>query len=292
MKKLKIFLTVLVVFNFSSAAEAGWLSKIIKGLTKIPVIGGFVDNYANRKATSKVNSMIDDYYGRALSCNPLENDNGRTVQHLIQMKPGFPDWQTLERFESVSQAASTKAAAITSDDKMRHCYAGCEISKNLNPSAGILAAFMKELKDASDCSSDTHFEFADYSATVFGATTPPNTSCQSRCIDGGEVQGFIDMIDSNGFVYGWACLTRQPQSIDVHIYAGGPAGSGGFIAGSGRAREESESAVGAACLDPSNSPHRFKVQLSENARGQRIYVHAINGRENPLISRSGLMIFK
>lgn len=102
------------------------------------------------------------------------------------------------------------------------------------------------------------------------------------------VKGNIDGVSNTGVVAGWACISGQANPTAIHIYAGGSAGAGGTYVGGGSANNSSEAAVGQACDDPTNSPHRFNIQINMTGfAGKKIHVHAINNTDNPTIAGSG-----
>jgi YD repeat-containing protein len=105
-------------------------------------------------------------------------------------------------------------------------------------------------------------------------------------IDGVPIDG-----SSNASVGGWACSTGMPQSINVDLYVGGPAGSGTGI-GRYTANVSSEPGVASAC-NVSSGSYRFSIPLSTDVRsqyaGQPIYIHGISpvGAANLLLNNSG-----
>lgn len=105
------------------------------------------------------------------------------------------------------------------------------------------------------------------------------------------ILGNIDGLSSDGTVTGWACSSYLAQSIPVHVYLGGPAGSGTFF-GSYMADQSSEPAVASACGVGGGS-YRFRIALSQAQRiqysGKAIYIHGISpvGGDNLLIANSG-----
>ena len=70
----------------------------------------------------------------------------------------------------------------------------------------------------------------------------------------------------------------------MHVYAGGPAGSGTFLTAFG-AGLPSEQAVGFACGDGSGTGHRFNVKLSTTSPA--VWIHGINSIDNSVIYNSG-----
>lgn len=109
-----------------------------------------------------------------------------------------------------------------------------------------------------------------------------------------QINGNVDSVTSiaggGTRVSGWACTLGKPDAIAVHVYAGT---SGAQTAiGGGAAWNWSEPAVGAACVDANNSPHRYTVDLDANTtnayRGQKIYVFGVDGSRSALVNGSGV----
>jgi hypothetical protein len=110
-------------------------------------------------------------------------------------------------------------------------------------------------------------------------------------------QGIVGNLDSvvqtttGVVVTGWACDKGQNKSIDVHVYAGGPAGKGTII-GHGTSNRESSDKIASLC-GGTRVGHRFRVGITQamvnSHRGQRVYVHGISvsGGANSTISKSG-----
>ena len=181
MKRNHITTVVLLTALAVPSAHASFFSSFAHIVSHIPFLGSYVDKYADQKAHKKVDENINSLYQEALRCRPLEYDGRLTVKDFIKMKPGYPDWKTLEKFEAVATSARNQAITKSKNDKVRHCFAGCLVSRNLGYSSGVLAAFSKELKDASDCNPSTHFELQDYYATIAGAIAAAKTSCDQFC---------------------------------------------------------------------------------------------------------------
>jgi hypothetical protein len=105
----------------------------------------------------------------------------------------------------------------------------------------------------------------------------------------GHVDGIAPGVPYN--LQGWACEKSYAGSIDVHVYVGGPAGSGAF-AFAGTANQTSETAVNGAC-SATGTQYRFSLPIpysvTEQYSGQAIYVHGLSpdGLTNGLISGSG-----
>ncbi len=167
--------------SIAPQAEAGFFSRVAHFLSRVPVIGNVVDHFADNRAHDKANDTIESYYKKALSCSPLETDGSSTAKDLMKIKPALPTWQSLERLESVANDAKSFAESKSDVDKIKHCYAGCYIRNQLGRSSGVLVAFLKELKDASDCKANTHFEMQDYYATLAGVKAGRYETCQAFC---------------------------------------------------------------------------------------------------------------
>ena len=68
-------------------------------------------------------------------------------------------------------------------DKMSHCYMGCRMRQRTDLRTVRYVAWMKEAMDLSDCNPESHFEVADFNATVLGGTfqLPNAASCVQKC---------------------------------------------------------------------------------------------------------------
>jgi hypothetical protein len=101
--------------------------------------------------------------------------------------------------------------------------------------------------------------------------TDPGDSAPPRPSSGKTPIGWLDSV-AGGTVSGWACDPDQPdRSIDVHIYVGGPAGSGA-PAYAVRAAMHNEPAVSSAC--GGGSRHRFRLQLPGHLVRAGTQIHA------------------
>ena len=114
----------------------------------------------------------------------------------------------------------------------------------------------------------------------------------------GKITGYIDGAPSRAGqprIVGWACAKYVARSIDVHVYAGGPAGSGTFVTAA-TASVASEPAVAQACY-VSGGAYRFDIPITPSMVSQfksaPIYVHGISpvGTTNDLLSNSGAFKF-
>lgn len=111
-----------------------------------------------------------------------------------------------------------------------------------------------------------------------------------------EIRGHIDDVAYvNGLTVarGWACDAGRSESIAVHLYAGGPAGTGNYVNAT-TANLPNEPAVNAVCGAAGN--HRFQIEIG-NYQAQNIaktiYVHGISitGGGNLTIGNSGNLRF-
>lgn len=122
-------------------------------------------------------------------------------------------------------------------------------------------------------------------SSVYRSHSPPTTQIR------GYIEGVYDVGGGQLAITGWACTTGGDSSIDVHLYLGGPAGSGapGFAY---RANLASEPQVAAAC-GAQGSAYRFAIPVDHAMRqsygGKLIYVHGISpvNKPNLLITHSG-----
>lgn len=108
----------------------------------------------------------------------------------------------------------------------------------------------------------------------------------------GNVDGVV--AGASAAIQGWTCSTGLTTSLDVHLYVGGPAGTGTSL-GSFRANQPSEAAIQTPC-HTSGTAYRFSIPLSEANRvqfaGQALYVHGISpvGGANTLLPGSGTFL--
>ncbi|MEE5092555.1 hypothetical protein V2H26_21710 [Xanthomonas euvesicatoria] len=91
------------------------------------------------------------------------------------------------------------------------------------------------------------------------------------------IKGGIDGIN-NTVIAGWACSTNLSQSVDVHMYLGGAAGSGNF-GGATTANLPSDSGIAAGC-GTSATNYRFMFPIDENFilqnGGKAIFIHGLS----------------
>jgi len=110
----------------------------------------------------------------------------------------------------------------------------------------------------------------------------------------GLISGIV-LDNQQYYLRGWACAKTNPGSIDLHLYAGGSAGSGTFVIDA-TANQSSNPATTASC-NPGGTHYGFSIQLSLALRqqfgGQTIFVHGISpfGLANSLVDNSGNLTF-
>nr|BDT27475.1 hypothetical protein BHI3_09410 [Bacteriovorax sp. HI3] len=127
---------------------------------------------------------VEHVYEKALQCDPLEKDpkSGMDAKDWIKIQPTLPGWQMLAEIEKVANEANSFARSKKTNDKIRHCLAGCYIAQKLDYQSAVLVGWYKELQDASDCSKNTSFEKKDYEATIFGARgADSEKGCERFC---------------------------------------------------------------------------------------------------------------
>ncbi len=108
-----------------------------------------------------------------------------------------------------------------------------------------------------------------------------------------NIIGYIDGIYSGGEkLHGWACSRGLEQQVTVHLYLGGPVGTGTFY-GSYAANSASEPAVAQACGN-NGTAYRFYIPITTEMRNafgdEGMYVHGISpvGQANNLLTNSGI----
>src|SRR2546428_5420287 len=111
------------------------------------------------------------------------------------------------------------------------------------------------------------------------------------------IRGYVDNASYDGsqvVLVGWACAGGIAQSVNVHAYVGGPAGSGSWFTAA-TANQPSEPAVAGACgvgygADPVRNAAPLRAEGMMQLGGLKIYVHGISpvGGSNRLLANSGL----
>lgn len=108
--------------------------------------------------------------------------------------------------------------------------------------------------------------------------------------------GSVDGITSgvNALLTGWACATGIAASVDVHVYAGGPAGTGTFVGAyhANTSNAERQAELQTQC-HAAGTAYRFSISFTDADRiafgGKTLYVHGISpvGSANLLLGASG-----
>lgn len=141
-----------------------------------------------------------------------------------------------------------------------------------------------------------------FSYPLNSSTASKVAKCVNDSINGatcaGNITGNIDNVTATE-ITGWACLKNRAQSIQVHVYAGGPAGQGSYV-GAATANLTTEAAVRTACGVGSGN-YRFKFAVTDsmlrNFSGKPVHVHGIvpspyqNVKESLTIAQSGVKKF-
>lgn len=94
---------------------------------------------------------------------------------------GFSDLLNAKKIIDSERSYSLKLG----NDKRAHCYLGCRISAEVDFESARFAAWQKEYSDATDCNPKTHFEIADFDATIKGARRGSQKPIQTKklCAD-------------------------------------------------------------------------------------------------------------
>ncbi|HEL5321987.1 RHS repeat domain-containing protein [Stenotrophomonas maltophilia] len=115
------------------------------------------------------------------------------------------------------------------------------------------------------------------------------TTTPARTIYGSRVIG--DTGVANGAIFGWACATHFNGSIPVHLYLGGPYGTGvGY--GIATANLGSEPAINNQCKGGGGA-YRFSIPITDamvrDHGGKKIYLHGISpvGGGNNVLANGG-----
>jgi len=108
----------------------------------------------------------------------------------------------------------------------------------------------------------------------------------------GWISGYV--VENNQYVLkGWACAKTYPGSVDVHLYAGGPAGTGTMVTSTTANLTSTNDPQIAVFCNAGGTNYRFSIPLTMAMRqqygGQPLYVHGISpfGLANSTIGNSG-----
>lgn len=98
--------------------------------------------------------------------------------------PTSPGLFSLARAYAVYNKEKATAQQIT-NDKRAHCYVGCRISQDVDFRTAEYVGWLKEDRDIKDCNKGSHFDAADFDATVVGAQLGQSqmdaTGCMAAC---------------------------------------------------------------------------------------------------------------
>jgi hypothetical protein len=110
------------------------------------------------------------------------DDWSRAVNDWNSRRPPFPNPLYAYKGYQVAKAEGRFARDHFKSDKQMHCYVGCRIAQETDFTTAQFAAWEKERRDLTDCSSDSHFEEMDYTVTVWGAHLGVASSSSSECL--------------------------------------------------------------------------------------------------------------
>ncbi|WP_413290711.1 hypothetical protein [Bdellovibrio sp. HCB337] len=102
------------------------------------------------------------------------------LEYWSQRRPGKGNPLYLVRAYSTYRFEQ-KAAMSFKNDKQIHCFYGCRISQRTNFQTAQYVAWLKEDRDIKDCNLKTHFEIADFEATIKGAEFGTSTKSREEC---------------------------------------------------------------------------------------------------------------
>ena len=92
----------------------------------------------------------------------------KQMSEWMSAQPALPDFSFLISAKKIIDAERSYSLKL-GNDKRAHCYLGCRIAGEVNFETAQFAAWQKEYNDATDCNTKSHFEIADYEATIKGA---------------------------------------------------------------------------------------------------------------------------
>ena len=110
--------------------------------------------------------------------------------------------------------------------------------------------------------------------------SPVYAKSSTTVIRGGLSESVTLIKGTNDYsLKGWACVKNLASSINVSVYVGGQAGSGGVLLGTYLASEPSSADIATRCNVPTGLNYRFKIQLAADIvakySGQNIYVYGL-----------------
>jgi hypothetical protein len=108
----------------------------------------------------------------------------------------------------------------------------------------------------------------------------------------GWISGVV-LENNQYYVKGWACAKTYSGSVEVHLYAGGPSGSGSYVTATTANLNSTDDPGIATQCNSGGTNYRFSIQLTLAMRqqygGQPLFVHGISpfGLANSTIGNSG-----
>ncbi|MEN9722777.1 MAG: hypothetical protein RJB38_763 [Pseudomonadota bacterium] len=106
----------------------------------------------------------------------------QTREQWQRQQPRIPSPRMALRGWRVVREWSDFAIHSLPSDKGAHCYLGCRIAQVADLTTARYAAWEKERRDLSDCQSKTHFEEADFTATMRGAQIGLESRSEVDCL--------------------------------------------------------------------------------------------------------------
>ena len=99
-------------------------------------------------------------------------------QTKMPENPGMP---ALVQAYAIYSKEKPAADALKSDKKA-HCFIGCRISQELDFKVASYVGWFKEDQDVRDCNKKTHFDPADFIATLKGAQAGQSATDAKACL--------------------------------------------------------------------------------------------------------------
>lgn len=111
-----------------------------------------------------------------------EDEYQQELFYWQQKEPEMPGMFELYKAYETFNKAKADAAKLKSD-KTKHCFIGCRIAQDTSYPTADYVGWFKEIQDLKDCKRNTHYEEADYIATLRGAEAGRNDAveCLAAC---------------------------------------------------------------------------------------------------------------
>ncbi|MBC7420975.1 MAG: hypothetical protein H7328_09630 [Bdellovibrio sp.] len=104
----------------------------------------------------------------AIAADKCAEISEKQMAEWMDKEPSMPSLSFLIKAKKLIDAKRSYSLSL-GGDKRAHCYLGCIISAEVDFETANFVAWQKEFSDATDCTPKTHFEIADYDATIKGA---------------------------------------------------------------------------------------------------------------------------